>query len=84
VWSLKIKTESVKLAPLIGLGAVAKRLGHNLLALVEQDESILISNGLISDRIFYDRNLVNRTNARLTDLGIKFSEHLIKYGGELP
>jgi len=66
------------------LGTVAQRIGHNLTALVEQDEILLIKAGLITERSYQDRSGVNRTNARLSDLGIRFCDYLIKYGGQLP
>lgn len=66
------------------LSAVGQRIGHGLLALIEQDESPLIANGLISERTQPDRSGVDSRNARLTDLGIKFCEYLVKYSGDEP
>ena len=62
------------------LESIATRIGHNITALIQQDELVLISNGLISDRTSRDRSGVNVTNARLTDLGIRFCEVLVRYG----
>ncbi len=62
------------------LEVIASRLGHKLTALVEQDESALISSGLIANRIYPDRSGIQR-NERLTDLGIRFCDVLVQYGG---
>ena len=62
------------------LESIATRIGHNITTLIQQDELVLVSNGLISDRISPDRSQVNITNARLTDLGIRFCEVLVRYG----
>lgn len=62
------------------LRRIASRLGHNLIALIEQDEAALIRNGLITDRVHADRSGIRDPN-RLTDLGFRFCEVLVQYGG---
>ena len=62
------------------LRRIASRLGHKLTALVEQDESALISSGMITDRTHSDRSGIRDPN-RLTDLGIRFCDVLVQYGG---
>ena len=61
------------------LSRIASRLGHNLTALIEQDESALIRSGMITDRTLPDRSGI-RDVRRLTDLGIRFCEVLGRYG----
>jgi hypothetical protein len=63
------------------LDLVARTLGHNATALVEQDESVLVSNGLVSGRTYADRSGIDQRNARLTDLGIVFCNRMVSYGG---
>lgn len=82
----ELEKEKVFPADQIGVGArewleaIAARLGHKLTALVEQDESVLISSGLLTDRIYTDQSGIQRPQ-RLTDLGIRFCEVLVQYGG---
>ena len=61
------------------LRRISSRLGHNLTALVEQDEASLIRNGLITDRVHADRSGIQDPN-RFTDLGFRFCETLVRYG----
>ena len=61
------------------LTMVSKEMGHNVLGLVERDDSTLITEGLITDRQHPDRSGIDGRNARLSDLGIKFCEYLVKY-----
>lgn len=61
------------------LRRIASLLGHNLTALVEQDEAALIRNGLITDRVHPDRSGIRNPN-RLTDLGTRFCDVLVRYG----
>jgi len=63
--------------PLLGnlwQSKMANNVGHGLIALVEQDEKILVECGLLSPRIY--NGGVMETNGRLTDLGIKFGQNL--------
>jgi hypothetical protein len=64
------------------LTLIAKKAGHNLKALIEDDEIILIEKHLISPRLWNDKSGVDTTNARLTDLGIKLSSNLEKFATE--
>jgi hypothetical protein len=49
------------------LGGVANLLGHGIIALVEQDEKVLMENNLLSGRQFSDGSGVSDSNGRLTD-----------------
>ena len=61
------------------LEVIASGLGHGVTSLVEQDESVLISNGLITKRIHTDLSGIQR-NERLTDLGHRFCQVIVQYG----
>ena len=61
------------------LDVVANQLGHRIPLLVEIYEQKLIDLKLLSERKYNDRSGVNPKNFRLTDLGIKFCEFIIKY-----
>lgn len=57
---------------------VGKKLGHNVISLMNLDDAALSESGLLHRRADLDRTL-NITSARLTDLGIKFCEEIQKY-----
>lgn len=61
------------------LRSVAEQAGHNSIGLVENDETVLEQEKLISARTYSDRSGVNGNNARLTDLGISLVETIISY-----
>jgi hypothetical protein len=56
---------------------IANNVGHCLVALVEQDEKVLVDCGLISPRAYGAQ--VREVNGRLTDLGIKFCQNIELY-----
>ena len=58
---------------------VAKQIGHNSAGLVENDETTLEHEKLITGRIHNDRSGVRGYNARLTDFGISLIEYILKY-----
>lgn len=58
---------------------IAKQIGHNSAGLVENDETTLEYEKLITGRIHSDRSGVRGYNARLTDFGISLVEYLSKY-----
>lgn len=58
---------------------IGPKLGHNVSALLNLDDLALIALGLLSPRSYSDQRGANITNARLTDLGIKFCEEIQKY-----
>jgi len=60
------------------LQKMAANMGHQLSALVEQDERVLIDNGLLNKRSRQDSHVAD-DNARLTDLGIRFCQNLEAY-----
>jgi hypothetical protein len=60
------------------LQKAASNLHHQLSALVERDEKVLVENGLLSRRVSADSHVLE-DNARLTDLGIRFCENLETY-----
>lgn len=61
------------------LSDVAKAMGHGIKALVESEEKTLEDCVLITARRHSDRSGINERNHRLTDLGIKFCEHLTNF-----
>jgi hypothetical protein len=58
------------------LRAMAERLGHRIEGLVEQDERVLIQNGLLTPRYLPDDSGINDGNGRLTPLAFRFCENL--------
>jgi hypothetical protein len=54
------------------LEIAARRLGHQIIGLVEQDERVLIQNGLLTGRSYSDESGVNDTSGRLTPVAFKF------------
>lgn len=58
---------------------VAGAVGHKSSGLVENDETLLEQEKLITGRTYADRSGVRGHNARLTDLGIKLVESIINY-----
>jgi len=61
------------------LSEVAKEVGHNSKGLIENDETILEQEKLISGRTYSDKSGVRGQNARLTDLGIALVESILNY-----
>ncbi len=61
------------------LTKVGTILGHNVSSLLNLDDLALTDLGLLSGRTLSDRSGLTQTNARLTDLGIKFCEEIQKY-----
>lgn len=61
------------------LATVAGEAGHRSVGLVENDETTLEQERLISGRTYVDRSGVNGYNARLTDLGISLVENIMNY-----
>jgi len=64
------------------LDDIAQRLGHRISGLVEQDERILIQNGLLTGRTFSDDSGINDNMGRLTPLAFKFCENLQTYDAD--
>jgi hypothetical protein len=67
----------------VWLETVSGRLGHQIIGLVEQDERVLIQNGLLTDRYMSDESGINDGNGRLTPLAFKFCENLKTYRTDL-
>jgi hypothetical protein len=65
------------------LPLVCQRLGHQIEGLVEQDERVLIQNGLLTRRTWSDESGVNDGNGRLTQLAFKFCEDIRLYHSDL-
>jgi hypothetical protein len=62
-----------------------KLIGHDVVPLMEQDESVLIRSGIMYDRVFPDRSgVVQLTTWRLTDLGVKIAELVERYDSAIP
>jgi hypothetical protein len=58
---------------------VAKEVGHNSSGLIENDETTIEQEKLISGRTYSDRSGIRGRNARLTDLGIALVENILNY-----
>lgn len=58
------------------LKKVADIIGHNITALIEQDENILMESNLLTKRIYSDKSGINTDNGRLTDMGIQLCKLL--------
>jgi hypothetical protein len=73
--------------PSLGAGGwlevASNRLGHQIIGLVEQDERILMNNGLLTGRSYSDESGINDGNGRLTPLAFKFCENLRTYRTDL-
>jgi hypothetical protein len=59
---------------------VAGNIGHGVLGLINQDSAALEGHGLLTPRTWGDGSGVNHTNARLTDLAVRFCQYVEKYG----
>jgi len=66
------------------LNLVANRIGHQVFSLIELDETVLIQNGIISNRLLGDRSGIDPRDARLTDLGVKICELIETHSGDIP
>jgi hypothetical protein len=58
---------------------ISKRLGHEVLGLIERDERVLMQNGLLTARQWGDESGVTDAGGRLTDLAHKFYENIEQY-----
>jgi len=65
------------------LEMASQRLGHQIVGLVEQDERVLIQNGLLTGRQYGDESGITDENGRLTPLAFKFCENLKTYRTDL-
>jgi hypothetical protein len=65
------------------LEMASERLGHKITGLVEQDERVLMKNGLLTGRSWSDESGINDGNGRLTPLAFKFCENLQTYQTDL-
>jgi len=59
--------------------AVAKELGHSVLALIEIADKSLVDNQLLSPRQMSDYSGISSANWRLTDFGIEFCQNVERY-----
>ncbi len=58
---------------------ISKQIGHNSKGLVENDETVLEQEKLITGRTYNDRSGVRGHNGRLSDFGISLVEYILKY-----
>lgn len=65
------------------LEMASQRLGHQIIGLVEQDERVLMQNGLLTGRSWSDESGINDGNGRLTSLAFRFRENLRTYRTDL-
>jgi hypothetical protein len=61
---------------------MSQRLGHGIDGLVEQDERVLIQNGLLTPRYMSDDTGINDGSGRLTLLAFKFCENVETYSAD--
>ena len=61
------------------LAALAKEMGHDVVGLVDQDEKILVANGLLTERVWADGSGVRDDKSRLTDLAFRFCANIESY-----
>jgi len=76
------------------LKLMSRRLGHNILELIEQDERVLMGHRLLTGRrsrgamsnfsaVAGDEGAVDDANGRLTALGARFCENIKNYQNDL-
>jgi hypothetical protein len=59
--------------------AVARGLGHSVVALVELADKALVDSLLLSPRQMSDQSMISSANSRLTDLGLQFCQNIERY-----
>jgi hypothetical protein len=57
---------------------VGRKVGHQVLGLLDQNERALIEHGLLTPRVL-EGSAIREADAHLTDLGIKFCENIETY-----
>lgn len=65
------------------LEMASQRLGHKITGLVEQDERVLMQNGLLTGRTWSDESGINDGYGRLTPLAFEFCKNLKTYRTDL-
>ena len=58
---------------------ISGKLGHSLTALIENHETALMDNKLLTPRTLPDGSGVSGAHARLTDLGLRFCKNIEAY-----
>jgi hypothetical protein len=66
------------------INIVCNDLGHRVTSLIEQDEAILIQLKILTPRFGENQVEIKGENARLTDLGLRLSELIESYSGDIP
>ena len=59
--------------------AVCRKIGHNVVGLVELADKALVENGLLTERFHGDRSGITQGNGRLSDLGLQFCANIERY-----
>jgi len=65
------------------LSKIGNKLGHDVIGLLEQDDTALISHGLLTERYYPDKSGIMETDAHMTPLGIRFRQNIEEYHVEL-
>lgn len=66
------------------LNMVCNNIGHRVTSLIELDEAALIQHAILTPRFGENQSEINPQNARLTDLGLRLSELVQSYTGDIP
>ena len=61
------------------LGKIGKKLGHDVIGLLDQDDMALIGHGLLKERLYADKSGIVENDAHMTPLGIKFCQNIEEY-----
>jgi hypothetical protein len=65
------------LAP--GSARLGKKLGHDVIGLLDQDDMALIGHGLLKECLYADKSGIVENDAHMTPLGIKFCQNIEEY-----
>jgi hypothetical protein len=61
------------------LGKIGKKLGHDVIGLLDQDDMALIGHELLKERLYADKSGIVENDAHMTSLGIKFCQNIEEY-----
>jgi hypothetical protein len=61
------------------LGKIGKKLGHDVIGLLDQDDMALIGHELLKERLYADKSGIVENDAHMTPLGIKFCQNIEEY-----
>jgi hypothetical protein len=61
------------------LGKIGKKLGHDVIGLLDQDDMALIGHGLLKERLYADKSGIVGNDAHMTPIGIEFCQNIEEY-----